>query len=490
MKTTLLYEPELEFGTGRHIDIKFGLMNYALLDFNQSLAPQRIKLGIVGTPETIEGVVRWLEKIRVGLPAKPSKRPNLFPRFPGFGEGQTLHADFILDTQLQRPISPRSFEVLCSKPKSPEVLKELAKLFLDELEYLVQKTSAQILVCAYPSVLVEFIDQSESDANTKDDEDEQIDTSESPNFVFHDYLKAQAMRFRIPTQIIRPSTYDESKAKKSRKRRSSFKSTRPLQDEATRAWNLYIALYYKAGGTPWRLVRDATQLSACYVGVSFFKTLDETKLLTSTAQIFNERGEGIILRGGAATISKDDRQIHMSSEDAYNLLRNVLEVYRREHKNFPARVVIHKTSVHNKDEIEGFEKALQSFSIQPDQADLLSITRSYTRLFRANRYPPLRGTFFETGGDEFILYTKGSVNFFSTYPGMYVPHPLAFRCDMHSETPKFLAHEILALTKMNWNNTQFDGGEPISTRASRQVGSILKYLDANDPYEPYYRFYM
>jgi hypothetical protein len=57
-------------------------------------------------------------------------------------------------------------------------------------------------------------------------------------------------------------------------------------------------------------------------------------------------------------------------------------------------------------------------------------------------------------------------------------------------TPKALAQEILALTKMNWNNTQFDRREPITIRAARQVGSILKYLGKNDPLERHYRFYM
>lgn len=165
-----------------------------------------------------------------------------------------------------------------------------------------------------------------------------------------------------------------------------------------------------------------------------------------------------------------------------------MQNYRREHKNFPARIVIHKSSVHNADEISGFEKALHEFSIEPEQADFLSITHSYTRLFRANRYPPLRGTFFDTGGNLLVLYTKGSVDFFSAYPGLYVPRPLGFRCDKTTETATSLAQEILALTKMNWNNTQFDGGEPITLRASRQVGNILKYLGAD--YEPYYRFYM
>lgn len=47
-----------------------------------------------------------------------------------------------------------------------------------------------------------------------------------------------------------------------------------LQDEATRAWNLHIALYYKADGTPWRMPRRDSDLSTCYVGVSFYRTTD------------------------------------------------------------------------------------------------------------------------------------------------------------------------------------------------------------------------
>jgi hypothetical protein len=65
-----------------------------------------------------------------------------------------------------------------------------------------------------------------------------------------------------------------------------------------------------------------------------------------------------------------------------------------------------------------------------------------------------------------------------------------FRCDSVGKTPKFLAQEILALTKMNWNNTQFDGGDPITMHASEQVGAILKYINKDDPVETSYKFYM
>ena len=489
MKTEFFHEPELEFGTNRHIDIKFGLMNYGPFDLGTNLAPKIIKLGIVGTPETIEGIVNWINKCREGIKAKPSTQFNLFPYFPGFGDEMNLCADFVMDSQLQRAIPQIHFEKLCQGTKTDEIIHEIGKLYLTEIEFLSEKATVDVFVCGFPHVLVQFLDQEEEEVEDNNDDlyrDEGIEIIPS-RLILHDHLKAQAMRFNKPTQIIRPSTYDESKRLK-QKRTSGDK--RQIQDEATRAWNLYTALYYKAGGTPWRLVHTSSEYTTCYIGVSFYKTLDETALLTSTAQVFNERGEGVVLRGGTAKISSDDKQIHLTKEDAYNLLKNAMQIYQKEHRNFPARVVIHKSSKHNKDEITGFKGALQEYSIEPELADFVSITRSKTRLFRGNRYPPLRGTFFDMGGESFILYTKGSVDFFSTYPGLYIPSPLVFRCEQIAETPAFLGKEILALTKMNWNNTQFDGKEPITLRCARQVGQILKFIEPDNYYQPYYRFYM
>jgi argonaute-like protein implicated in RNA metabolism and viral defense len=82
------------------------------------------------------------------------------------------------------------------------------------------------------------------------------------------------------------------------------------------------------------------------------------------------------------------------------------------------------------------------------------------------------------------------VEFFSTYPGMYVPQPLALRHDAGDSAATDLAREVLALTKMNWNNTQFDGRAPITIRPARQVGNILKYVGPDDPVEPRYANYM
>lgn len=53
-----------------------------------------------------------------------------------------------------------------------------------------------------------------------------------------------------------------------------------------------------------------------------------------------------------------------------------------------------------------------------------------------------------------------------------------------------MAKEVLALTKMNWNNTQFDGKWPITLLAAKKVGSILRHLGPADQCQPHYGFYM
>lgn len=89
-----------------------------------------------------------------------------------------------------------------------------------------------------------------------------------------------------------------------------------------------------------------------------------------------------------------------------------------------------------------------------------------------------------------ILYTKGAVNFYKTYPGMHVPSPLEVRAYEHESSLENLCEEVLGLTKMNWNNTQFDGWYPITLECSRKVGEIMKYVEANEKPQVSYSFCM
>jgi hypothetical protein len=316
---------------------------------------------------------------------------------------------------------------------------------------------------------------------TDPSDDSEIVPDPAPDF--RRLLKAQAMRLKTPIQLVLPGTYTRSG-----RARTSFERERQLQDEATRAWNFHTALYYKAGGTPWRLVRNAAALTTCFVGVSFYRSLDHSTISTSIAQVFNERGEGIIVRGAAAAVSKEDRQTHLGEPDARQLLVDALRRYRQEHKTLPARVALYKTSPFDEAELAGFTAALDELGV--DSADLIAVGSGDAKLFRRGAYPPLRGTYVALDERNVLLYTRGSVDFYRTYPGPYVPQPLLVRCQQTDLSPRELAEEALALTKMNWNNTQFDGYWPITIRAAREVGNILKYVAADEPVEARYAYYM
>jgi hypothetical protein len=328
MKIEHLPEPELEFAGGnRHVDIRFGLMDFGPLDRDSVRAPRDIKVGIVGTPETIEGITRWIERCRAGIDAKPSRQPNLFPRFPGFSGESPFGADLILDSQFHGVVPPRSVLSLIAAAEQAGAVDEAVGYFAQECRYLAENIQPDVIICAPPADLLNALEQ-DDESEATDEEMAEDGDDEQPRRLrraFHDVLKARGMVISVPLQMVRQGTYDPSRRRRQRARPERL---RGLQDEATRAWNFHTALYYKAGGTPWRIAREADEYTACYVGISFYWTPDETQVMTSMAQVFNARGDGVIVRGGPARIEKDDRQPHLSEEDARSLLQTALLTYR------------------------------------------------------------------------------------------------------------------------------------------------------------------
>jgi hypothetical protein len=493
VKTTLLPEPELEFGDGgTHIDVRFGIMRHGPLDRGTDLAPTELRVGIVGTQRCVEALLGWLERCRSEIPAKESRLANLFPRFPGFSPESCFAAELHWHDRWISEIHPQTIQdILETTPET--ATSEAVDLFLEHVRQVVETGGPMVVLCAPPNELLGVLDSSIGpridpvDAEIDEGGEGRSGSQHLP--AFHDLLKARGMALKVPIQMIRSETYaPKLEPKKKRERKKGSASQRTVQDEATRAWNLHTALYYKGGGIPWRLVRRSSDLATCFVGISFYRTTDKQRVLTSMAQVFNERGEGIIIKGATAAISKDDRTPHLSEMDAHALLASAIKQFRTEHRTVPARVVVHKTSKMNKEELEGFSAATTDERI--DTVDLVSVCRSEIRLFRHGTYPPLRGTLLDLDDRSALLYLRGSVNFFETYPGLYVPRAFEFTSHQGPSTIRTLADEIFALSKLNWNNTQFDGGEPITVRAARKVGDILKHVAEGWQVQNRFRFYM
>ena len=485
MTTTILEEPLLEFaGRQRHIDPRFGIRSYGAADRASDDSPSDIHVGLVGETSAVDGARKWLERCAGGVPAKfPNEYPNLWQAFPGISADGGFGADLVFSEKLTRTIRSVDLAQLADEEPDQQV-GGVVELYLKEIETLCQSASPKVIVCVIPRELLKVEPEDDAEEEQADEDDDAGQQSFSGRF--HDELKARSMRYRVPLQLMRPSTYDPKLARGTVKRPGA---PAQLQDEATRAWNFLTALYYKAGGTPWRLVRDYSDLDTCYVGVSFYWKLEHDSPAASVAQVFNERGDGVVVRGGPASRSSEDKQLHVSEDDAYLLLQGALKAFRDVHKHLPARIVVHKTSPFNAPEADGMMRAVADQDVET--AELIWVSRgSGVRLFRTGYQPPLRGTLMELEPGYAILYTRGAVEYYGTYPSSYVPRPIALRPHLCERSLSELAVEVLALSKMNWNSTQFDGLLPVTIRTAQDVGNIIRHLDDDAAVEPRYAFYM
>lgn len=475
MEARLIDEPELEFGYhGMHPDLRFGIMEHGPSDRGKERRPTAIKLAIVGTEKSIEDACQWLTSARAGFDGSGSEKRNLFPPFPGFAKDSAFHCELILDRSTFASVSPRDIRDASSHGDYQERIHRLTELFFESVTNAASKSPSAILV-AMPVELLEEIVKAEACIGLQ---------RKKLKLFFHDLLKAKSLSLGTPLQLARPQTFGV----KVTSVQKDLGARAGNQDPATRAWNFFSALYYKAGGFPWRIPRAETDYQTCFIGIAFLQSPDKTQMHTSVAQVFNERGHGIAIKGREAKISDGDFQPHIAPDDVNDLVSRCIKAFRDEHKTNPARVVVHKTSNFDDRETPAFRSAIESEKI--GIYDLITLDKSRIRLYREGYYPPLRGTWVTLEARSHILYTRGSVCFYEEYPGMYVPQSLLVKFfhgeAQFSETMK----DLLLLSKLNWNNIQIDSTLPITVSGARAVGSILRWV--TDPSLPHreYRFFM
>ena len=379
-------------------------------------------------------------------------------------------------------------------------MRRAVKLFSDRLSNLSERVpKPNVVICAIPQELIDYcgtkgktelrakLTPKERKLKTKlkeykdsgqqllapiDEADVGLADSIPEVSDFRRLLKAEAIQIGLPVQLARPSTFSDKEAI-------------GLQDPATRAWNFFAALFYKGGGYPWRM-SDA-KIGTCYLGISFYKQR-RGNLRTSLAQVFTHTGAGLVLRG--QRIEWDPRRSktpHLTEDTAFTLLTDALELYKRQmNQQLPQRLALHKSSQFWKEELEGFRRACGRIS----QVDFVAFGQRGVRFLRRGSYPPLRGTTIELSSRNYLIYTKGYVPFYATYPGLRIPSPLEVLEHIGDSDMTTICKEILALTKMNWNNTDYSIREPITLQFSREVGKILSHLSEEVIPRPQYYYYM
>ena len=187
---------------------------------------------------------------------------------------------------------------------------------------------------------------------------------------------------------------------------------------------------------------------------------------------------------------KQGRPYLTSSELASEIITEAVSLYRRQRNNQdPRRVVIHKSSPFRNEEIEGFDEALANI----ETVDYVHINEhSGIRLFpEGDAYPPIRGTFVYSK-TKLVLYTTGYVPLLDTSKGSSFPFPLFLRAFRMDSSPEQIWKEIMALTKLDWNNADFNARVPVTISVARKVGDIPSEpsLQDIDDFPTSYRYYV
>ena len=238
-----------------------------------------------------------------------------------------------------------------------------------------------------------------------------------------------------------------------------------------------VASYYKARGIPWKLAE--LDSGTCYAGISFYRELDKNKkpsMRASIAQLFLATGESIVLRGNPFEWSERGRQPRLTLEQTCQLKEKIIDAYFRTHKTKPRRLVIHKTSIFQKDEIKGFLEAYDLI----DEIDLISMRSSSFDWFRDGIYAIPRGTVIKTPNNSFYVFTLGYIPQLGTFPKPRIPIPVEITPHNLDSSEQKMCKEILSLTKLNWNNADFCDQMPITITAARRVSGILSEARIRD----------
>jgi hypothetical protein len=189
----------------------------------------------VGPAAAIDGLRGWLERCRTPIEAKEAKpgQENLHQPFPGFSADASFGAQLVFDDALVREMIDRQLRAL-AKTDVKVAIAEGAALYADAARSLAETGRCRVILCARPDEIREHEpEQPAPGGEGPDSEGEPGETEIGRDF--HDMLKAQTLALPCPLQVMRRETWEGTV------RRGD--APRPLQDEASRAWNLHIALY-------------------------------------------------------------------------------------------------------------------------------------------------------------------------------------------------------------------------------------------------------
>ena len=276
IKIKCLPEPELQFSNGRRdLDPRRALSANGPADHR---GLRTIRIGLIGLKDDVNAAHAWIESLSI-FKAAHERNARRFRDWPG--AEKALGAKFEIEQQFIRIIDKLQFQRLFRERISGDEFEALVELFEGPLSAMFGDIRPDCIVVCIPDDLgdlrvqnpglsarerraLEILKREEESAQgdlfapTEEElaEAEALrTTAEDLLFrTFYRALKAKVHKYdnAVPIQVLRRSTIDRPED--------------AGHSQATRSWNFATALYYKAGGLPWRPA-DLPE-GVCFIGVS------------------------------------------------------------------------------------------------------------------------------------------------------------------------------------------------------------------------------
>jgi hypothetical protein len=421
---------------------------YSLQYLQNYLASVRVAL--VAPPDQLEVAKRLVSELRAEH--RPTERREYLVEYPGFhsvfgvdiaaaGDDCTISLPADLEDQIDRASDPR--QVLTGALAS--AISVAAK----------QRAAFDVLMIRLPERWREWF------------------YGDGDDFDLHDFIKITAAEHGIATQIIRDQALT-------------------YRDRCSVAWRLAIAAYTKAGGVPWKLADTAP--NTMYVGIGYaLRSTGRKRFAIGAAQVFDEHGAGFQFVG--STASEDDGtridgiNPYLTRPQMQTLLGRAVNLYQHQHSGqLPRRVILHKSTPWKKYETEGAFDAVgrvrdvDLVQVQEDNPWRGVRGTGKGKTGSADSWPLHRGTMLYLSGTELLLWTQGNAPSVSRTGGNYykegrgVPHPVVLKRFAGHSSAEEVAGDVLALSKMDWNNDGLYNRSPVTLAYAAHLARIMKML--------------
>ena len=204
-ETKIFEEPHLEFGDKHHHpDPRLGLFEAGPL---QTPLGDVVKIAVIGDAKTVEDAKEFFEEAAAGFAGKGEKHPNLHPDFPGLGNRNPFRCKFDIPEGATVAITQSKIDKIRKEPHHGKAVEMTVDEIVQQLETLDESSHRpHVAIVALPVSLIERVWNAKVDSKSTTEKDDS-GGSDAPDF--RGMLKAKAMGFSFPIQIVWEDVFDE-----------------------------------------------------------------------------------------------------------------------------------------------------------------------------------------------------------------------------------------------------------------------------------------